>query len=71
MGHWTLGVISEFVLKCPRTLRQFERDSGKVMLSASSDGMPSPVHVFEGPEGSYDYPRVLRPYDASHSRFRA
>jgi len=42
------------VLNSLWTLRQPAQDTGKVMLSASGHGMPSPVHFFEDLEGPFD-----------------
>jgi len=42
------------VLRSLWTLRQPTQDSGKVMLSASGHGLPSPVLMFDELEGPYD-----------------
>ncbi|KAF8521096.1 kinase-like protein [Hysterangium stoloniferum] len=42
------------VLRSLWTLPQPEQDAGKVMLSASGHGMPSPVFFFEDREGPFD-----------------
>lgn len=42
------------VLRSLWTLRQSTQDSGKVMLSASGHGLPSPAQMFEELEGPYD-----------------
>jgi aminoglycoside phosphotransferase len=57
MLHEHLRVIVEdlfTVLRKLWTLQQPEQDAGKVMLSASSRGMPSPVLFFEDREGPFD-----------------
>ena len=42
------------VLRSLWTLRQPTQDSGKVMLSASGHGLPSPAQMFDDLEGPYD-----------------
>jgi aminoglycoside phosphotransferase (APT) family kinase protein len=42
------------VLRSLWTLRQPTQDSGKVMLSASDHGLPSPAQLFDDLEGPYD-----------------
>ena len=49
------------VLRSLWTLRQPEQDAGKVMLSASGHGMPSPVQFFYYLEGPFD--NILECYD--------
>ena len=74
-----LGVIVEdlfTVLRKLWTLQQPEQDAGKVLLSASGHGMPSPVFFFEDKEGPFDnilelYVYMLRHLFDSVDEFKA